>query len=92
MKNLDIAISKYLFIGIIFIVLIIGCSDDEMKPIVLDPDLAEVVSVDRFSDVAGNLMKRSNNALLPATNEPIIFDQGDFITQSFGPDGQIVRY
>lgn len=71
-----------------------GCTEDEQdNPTTgpLDPDSAPEVSVDRFSDAAGTLMVRSSNGDLPAENEPINFDNG-FITQSFGPDGQVVKY
>jgi hypothetical protein len=72
--------------------MILGCENDSMDDFSTNPDEASVVSVDRFSDAAATLMKRSDNSALPAANEPINFDQGDFITQSFGPDGQIVKY
>jgi len=67
-------------------------NDDEFTLEPKDPDTATEISVDRFSDAAAILMKRSENQALPEANEPINFDQGDFITQSFGPDGQVVRY
>jgi len=74
-------------------ILLLSCEKDDDKPdIPKDPDKAVIVSIDRFSDEAATLMKRSENSLLPDINEPINFDQGDFITQGFGPDGQIVRY
>ncbi len=57
-----------------------------------NPDAAAKVSVDRFSDDAGTLFKRSENPDLPGANEPIDMDQAPFITQGIGPDGQIVRY
>jgi hypothetical protein len=63
-------------------------SDNNTGP--LDPDTAEEVSVDRFSDDAGSLHVRSSNPNLPGANEPIAFDNG-FLAQSFGPDGQVVN-
>jgi len=69
------------------------CDDDDdfqLEP--KNPDTATEVSIDRFSDDAATLMKRSENSELPDANEPINFDQQGFITQSFGPDGQVVRY
>jgi len=70
------------------------CDDDDddftLEP--KNPDTATEVSVDRFSDDAATLMKRSDNSDLPEANEPINYDQEGFITQSFGPDGQVVRY
>lgn len=50
------------------------------------------VIVDRFSDAAGHLMKRSGNAALPPPGAPIDFDRPPFITQGLGPDGKPVRY
>lgn len=81
---------KTLFLGIMVFVFT-SCEDDVMEDTPKDPDTASIVSIDRFSDAA-TLMKRSSNSALPAANEPINFDQGDFITQSFGPDGQLVKY
>jgi hypothetical protein len=75
---------------------IIGCSDDDnmTEPTVepKDPNTAEVVSVDRFSAGAGVLFVRNGSNGLPAANQPINFDQGPFITQGLGPDGQVVKY
>ena len=69
-----------------------ACDDDPMEPSPLDPDTAPRVSVDRFSDDAAMLFRRSGNAAMPAANAPIDMDQGPFITQGLGPDGEIVRY
>jgi len=52
----------------------------------------ESVEIDRFSAEAAHLMVRTAANHLPRANEPIDFDQPPFITQSFGPDGAIVRY
>lgn len=83
----------YIILGIIILVFVISnCSDDEVKPKAKDPNTAQIVSIDRFSDVAATLMKRSEDPLLPSANESINFDLGDFITQGFGPDGQVVVY
>ena len=57
----------FLFASMI-VALLISCDREEDNDKPKDPDKAEVVSVDRFSDVAGNLMKRSANASLPAAN------------------------
>ena len=51
----------------------ISCDKDDDNDKPKDPDQAEVVSVDRFSDAAGTLMKRSADASLPGINEPIDF-------------------
>ena len=60
--------------------------------IVHDPATAAVVSVDRFSAQAGHLQVRSSSNGLPAANAPVDFDQGPFITEGFGPTGQVVKY
>ena len=57
-----------------------------------DPNTATKVVVDRFSDAAGNLMRRSATASLPAANAAINYDVAPFITQGFGPQGQVVEY
>ncbi len=69
-----------------------SCNKEENTDKPKDPDKAEVVSVDRFSDAAGTLMKRSADASLPGVNEPVDFDNPPLITQSFGPGGEIVEY
>lgn len=57
-----------------------------------NPDTAPVVSIDRFSDDAGMLFRRSANSSLPAADQPINFDQGPFITKGLGPGGENVEY
>jgi len=58
----------------------------------LDPTTAAKVTVDRFSDKAGHLQKRSASPSLPAADAPVDFDQGPFITQGFGPHGEVIKY
>src|SRR5689334_4471099 len=53
---------------------------------------APVVEIDRFSDQAGQLFKRSATPALPGADAPIDFDQGPFITKGLGPDGAYVTY
>ncbi|HEY0715560.1 MAG TPA: hypothetical protein VGF45_22955 [Polyangia bacterium] len=48
--------------------------------------------IDRFSATAGHLQVRSAENGLPGPNMPVDFDQGPFVTQGFGPAGQVVRY
>ncbi len=61
-------------------------------PVHVNPDTGiEFVAVDRFSDEAGTLMRRSEAPNLPAPNEPIDYDS-DFLRHSLGPDGQDVSY
>ncbi len=69
-----------------------GDDDDSDDPDVIEPDSAPVTEVDRFSDEAGTLFQRSENPDLPDPDEPIDFDQGPFITQGLGPDGETVEY
>lgn len=57
-----------------------------------DPNTAPKAVIDRFSQTAGHLMVRTASNGLPGPNQPIDFDQGPFITQGLGPDGQVVRY
>ena len=70
-----------------------GCSSDDTKPLsAKDPATAEKAVVDRFSDAAGHLQKRSDTPTLPQSNEAVNFDQGPFITSGFGPAGEKIRY
>ncbi len=58
----------------------------------IDPETGiEYVSVDRFSDEAGTIMRRSDNPDLPAPNEPIDYD-ADFLRDALGPNGEEVSY
>ena len=66
--------------------------DDGMAMEPTDPDAAERVAVDRFSDDAGTLHRRSANPDLPGPDEPIDFDQKPFWHQGLGPDGGTVQY
>jgi hypothetical protein len=59
---------------------------------VKDPASAAKVPVDRFSDQAGTLMRRSASPALPGADQPIDFDQPPFVTQGLGPRGEKVRY
>src|SRR5215468_10229617 len=57
-----------------------------------DPATAEKVAVDRFTDQAAMLQRRSAAPTLPGPNQPIDFDQGPFITHGYGPGGEKVTY
>jgi len=63
---------------------------DEMTAV--DPATAPRASIDRFSMEAGTLQVRDESNGLPGPNEPVDFDQGPFITQGLGPNGEIVKY
>lgn len=84
------------FLGIaLLMTALVGCDDDDsMKQMypVNDPDTAPVVAVDRFSDDAAMLFRRSAKPSLPDANAPINFDQGPFITKGLGPQGGMVEY
>lgn len=69
-----------------------ACDDTTGPPAPLDPDTALRVAVDRFSAAAGNLFVRTAGSGLPAANAPIDFDQGPFITNGLGPNGELVSY
>jgi hypothetical protein len=57
-----------------------------------DPAAAPKMAVDRFSDAAGHLQKRSASPGLPGPNQPVDFDQGPFITAGLGPHGEKIQY
>lgn len=64
----------------------------EAYPVQVNPETGiEFVAVDRFSDDAGTMLRRSVDPGLPAPNEPIDYDS-DFLNHSLGPDGQDVSY
>ena len=69
-----------------------ACGDTSSAPVGKDPQTAPKASIDRFSAAAGMLMVRTPQNGLPAPNQPVDFDQGPFITQGWGPQGQVVRY
>ena len=81
-----------------------GCGDDDQSAADadiqpgadaatdVDPATAPRAAIDRFAPGTGTLMVRDNASGLPAANAPIDFDEGPFVTQGFGPDGQLVRY
>lgn len=86
-----------LFAGGFVVCLASACSSDEKMPPAshgsgIDPDSAPQAMIDRFSEEAGHLQKRSASPSLPAPNEAVDFDQGPFITQGFGPGGQVIKY
>ena len=72
-------------------VFLASCSKDE-DIIPANPDTAEKVVVDRFSEAHGTVFVRNNDNSLPENNNPIDFTSEPFITQSFGPEGQVVKY
>lgn len=74
-------------------VLLVACDEDDADPPrARDAATAPRASIDRFSDAAATLFRRSQMASLPAPNASIDFDQGPFITHGLGPAGEPVRY
>jgi hypothetical protein len=73
---------------------IAGCSDSESMNAAMprDPATAEKMSVDRFTDQAAMLQRRSTAPTLPGPNQAVDFDQGPFITHGYGPGGEKVTY
>lgn len=65
---------------------------DSMGTESMNPEEASRAEIDRFSEEAGTLMIRDEMNDLPGPDEPIDFDQGPFLTQGLGPDGQVVAY
>ena len=57
-----------------------------------DPDQAPIAAVDRFSDTAGKLLKRSADTRLPGPNEPIDFDAAPLTNLGFSPTGEPTLY
>lgn len=57
-----------------------------------DPNAAEVQAVDRFSDAAAMLFRRSADPTLPQPNQPINMDAAPFVTFGLGPNGERLAY
>ena len=57
-----------------------------------DPGTAPVLVVDRFSDVAGTLHRRSADARLPGPDQPIDLDAAPFAVEALGPGGEAITY
>jgi hypothetical protein len=73
----------------------VACSSTpEVQPVVAHIDAETGISfavIDRFSDDAGTVFRRSENPDLPAPNEPIDYD-ADFLSHALSPDGEDVSY
>jgi len=67
-----------------------GSGSAESQP--KDPDQAPIATVDRFSDAAGTLLKRSADNHLPGPNEPIDFDTPPFNVWGLSPAGEPALY
>jgi len=67
-----------------------GSGSAELQP--KDPEQAPIATVDRFSDAAGTLLKRSADNHLPGPNEPINFDTPPFNVWGLSPAGEPALY
>jgi len=67
-----------------------GSGSAELQP--KDTDQAPIATVDRFSDAAGTLLKRSADNHLPGPNEPIDFDTPPFNVWGLSPAGEPALY
>jgi hypothetical protein len=72
--------------------LIASATAAQSAPKPIDPDHAPIAAVDRFSDSAGTLLRRSDDTRLPGPNEPIDFDRPPLNTLGFSPAGEPVLY
>lgn len=69
-----------------------GCGHAGGAPPEMPTTHGAPVVIDRFSAAAGTLQVRTARNGLPGPGEPIDFDRPPFITQSWGPGGEVVRY
>jgi hypothetical protein len=86
---------KFILYTALALVMFASCKDKDevITPVVgRDINTAEKVAVDRFSDAAGTLFKRSASSTLPAVNAPINLDVAPFITKGYGPMGTLTEY
>jgi hypothetical protein len=72
--------------------LIASATAAQSAPKPIDPDHAPIAAVNRFSDSAGTLLRRSADTRLPGPNEPIDFDRPPLNTLGFSPAGEPVLY
>lgn len=52
------------------------------------PPYVPRVAIDRFSDAAASVYRRSNRPRLPAANQAINFDDPTFLQRGYGPNGE----
>ena len=82
----------HLTVFLLFIILVTGCTNNSVEPVIHDPDTAEKVIIDRFGEEFGTLYVRDGMKGYPGPGEPVNFDQEPFITSGLGPQGQKVKY
>jgi hypothetical protein len=71
----------------------IGCAHPPLASgVVAGSTGDEPVVIDRFSAAAGTLQVRTTSNGLPGPGQPVDFDRAPFITQSWGPAGEVIRY
>ena len=87
---------KLLFFVFLGGLIVTSCSKDDdvtVSPITgKDINIAEKVSVDRFSATAGHLMVRTATNGLPVANAAINFDNAPFITTGFDRTSAVTSY
>ena len=71
-------------------ILLAACADPRHAP--TDPATAPRAAIDRFSDQAGTIFRRSVRATLPGPDQPIDFDREPFLVRALGPGGEPVEY
>lgn len=69
-----------------------GCVHPTPSDVVTGSTGVEPVVIDRFSVAAGTLQVRTASNGLPGPDQPVDFDRPPFITQSWGPAGEVIRY
>lgn len=83
---------KSILLNSFVILSFLSCTNDKDLPEPNNPATAERATIDRFSEEHGTLMVRTADNGMPEAGIPIQFDQAPFLTQSLGPDGQVVKY
>lgn len=69
-----------------------GCAHAPPSNVAANSAGLEPILIDRFSSAAGTLQLRTANNGLPGPGQPVDFDRPPFITQSWGPAGEVIRY
>lgn len=77
--------------GLLAVLWFAGCTHAPSN-VIADPAGREPLVIDRFSAAAGTLQVRTANSGLPGPDQPVDFDRPPFITQSWGPAGEVIRY